>query len=80
VTVSANSRREHQWLLPLVTTGIKLPVRNPDLSDRERALVAVSSKVVTAHVATIRTAGGANSLHRLGKTLLIVPYTWPSSS
>jgi hypothetical protein len=66
---------------PPGTTGTGVPVGSPDLAEREQAMVAVSSKVVTAWATVVRTyCRSISPFQREKETLLIVPYAGPASS
>jgi len=54
------------WLPP-GAKGVRASVGSPNVADREQAMVAVSSKVVTAWAAAVKTLSGLRSPHQRGK-------------
>jgi len=67
------------WL-PLGTIGMRTLVRSPDPADGERAMMAVSSEVVTARTAAVRTWANHTVLTKKKGTQLKVPYAGPVSN
>jgi len=67
-------------LLPPGTTGTEVPVGGPELADREQAWVVVSSEMVVAWAATVRTLGRAGIPITRREKHLIVPYAASPSS